>query len=161
MSELVRSVFAGEESAVRALRDLRAALPSVEGLASAATVSVGAAGSYAVGTTGHPGSGAGFPGVFWEALFGLVFLVAAPGSSYGPSSGALFGMLTSAGVDDAFLGRARTALVSGTSGVALLLSDDEREPVLEVLRSYGGTLVRTSLSAEQEKELERELGGPA
>ena len=161
MSELVLSVLEGEDSAVRGLRDLRAARPSFESLASAATVSVGVAGSYAVGTTGRPGSGVGFPGMFWEALFGLVFLVAAPGSSYGPSSGALFGMLTSAGVDDEFLDRARNALVPATSGVALLLSDEEREPVLEALRSQGGTLVRTSLSAEQEAELERELGGPA
>ncbi|MEZ0285265.1 MAG: hypothetical protein ACAH79_08545, partial [Thermoleophilia bacterium] len=84
MSELVLSVFAGEESAARVLRDLRVARPALDGLASAATVSVGDAGSYDVGTTGRPGSGLGFPGMFWEALFGLVFLVPVPGSSYGP-----------------------------------------------------------------------------
>jgi uncharacterized membrane protein len=159
MSELVLSVFEGEESAAHSLRDLRAARPAVEAFESAGTVSVGSTGSYAVGTTGRPGSGAAYPGMFWEALFGLVFLVPAPGSSYGPGAGAMFGTLTNAGVDEDFLARARDVLVPGTSAVALLLADREREPALGSLGSCGGTLVCTSLSAEQDAELERELGG--
>ena len=109
MSELVLSAFAGEESAARVLRDLRVARPALDGLASAAIVSVGEAGSYDVGTTGHPGSGLGFPGMFWEALFGLVFLVPVPGSSYGPGAGALFETVVHVGVDDRFRARARRA----------------------------------------------------
>ena len=50
----------------------------MDGFASAATVSVGDSGSYAVGTTGRPGSGHDFPGMFWEALFGLIFVVPVP-----------------------------------------------------------------------------------
>jgi len=161
MGELMLSVFAGEESASRALRDVRAAHPALEGLASAATVSVGDAGSYAVGTTSRPGSGRGFAGLFWEALFGLVFLVPTAGSSTGPSAGALFGALANAGVDERFLTRAREALVPGTSAVALLLRYEDQEAALAVLRSRGCALIGTSLSAEQDAELGRELGGPA
>ncbi len=160
MTELLLSVFAGEESATRILRDLRAAHPEVAGVASAATVSVGEAGSYAVGTTGRPGSGRGFPGMFWEALFGLVFLVPVAGSSYGPGAGALFETVTQVGVDDGFRARARGALVPGTSGLALLLAGEEAESVLTHLGPLGGTTVRAQLTAEQDAQLELELGGP-
>jgi uncharacterized membrane protein len=159
MSELVLSVFEGEESASAWLGELRAALPAIEAVESAGTVSVGRTGSYAVGTTGRPGSGSAFPGIFWEALFGLLFLVPTPGSSFGPGAGAVFGTLLNAGVDEGFLDRAREVLRPGTSAVALLLADGDREPVLGSLGSRGGTFVRTSLSAEQDAELERELGG--
>ena len=160
MSELVLSVFAGEESAARVLRDLRVARPALDGLASAATVSVGDAGSYDVGTTGRPGSGLGFPGMFWEALFGLVFLVPVPGSSYGPGAGALFATVVQVGVDTRFRARARGALVPGTSGVALLLTDADAQSVLSFLEPRGGNVVSARLTPAQHAELERELGGP-
>ena len=160
MTELLLSVFAGEESATRVLRDLRAAHPTLDGVASAATVSVGDAGRYDLGTTGRPGSGRGFPGMFWEALFGLVFLVPVAGSSYGPGAGALFETVTQVGVDDGFRARARGALVPGTSGVALLVGSEDAESVLSLLGPLGGTTVRAQLTPEQDAELERELGGP-
>ena len=111
-------------------------------------MSVGEAGSYAVGTTGRPGSGRGFPGMFWEALFGLVFLVPVAGSSYGPGAGALFETVTQVGVDDGFRARARGALVPGTAGLALLLAGEEAESVLTQLGPLGGTTVQRPVAAE-------------
>ncbi len=160
VSELLLSVFAGPGSAARALRDLRAGCLDVDCFASAATVSVADSGSYAVETTGRPGSAGGLPGMFWEALFGLILVVPVPGSSYGPSAGALLGALINAGVDEGFLARAREALVPGTSAVALLLSDEDQDEDLGPLREHGGTLIVTSLAPGQEAELEREFGGP-
>ena len=101
-------------------------------------MSVGAACSYDVGTTGRPGSGLGFPGMFWEALFGLVFLVPVPGSSYGPGAGALFETVVQVGVDNRFRARARGALVPGTSGVALLLTDEDAQSALSFRRPARG-----------------------
>ena len=159
VSELLLSVFAGRESAARALRDLRAGCLDVDSFASAATVSVADSGSYAVETTGRPGSGRGLPGMFWDALFGLILVVPAPGSSYGPSAGALLGALINAGVDEGFLARARAALVPGTSAVALLLYDEDQDEDLGRLRAHGATLIVTPLAPGQEAELEREFGG--
>ena len=115
----------------------------------------------AVETTGHPGSGRALPGIFWDALFGLILVVPVPGSSYGPSAGALLGALINAGVDERFLARAREALVPGTSALALVLSDEDQEEDLGRLQEHGGILIVTSLSPEQEAELEREFGGTA
>ena len=98
--------------------------------------------------------------MFWEALFGLIFLVPVPGSSYGPGAGALFETVVQVGVDDSFRARARGALVPGTSGVALLLTDEDAESVLSFLEPHGGIVVSARLTPAQEAELERELGGP-
>jgi uncharacterized membrane protein len=159
MSVLVLGVFPGEESAVLVLRDLRADRASAAGFPSAATVRVGAAGSYSLETTARPGSGRGFSGMFWEALFGLIFLLPVPGSSYGPGAGALFGTLVDAGVDEGFLARARTALPPGTSALGVILEAEDPWEVLGELLSHGGTLIWKALTPEQDAELERELGG--
>ncbi len=161
MSELLLSVFAGAERAAGVLRDLRAGCLAMDSFASAATVSVADSGSYAVGTTGRTGSGHDLPGMFWEALFGLILVVPVPRSSYGPRAGALFGTLINAGVDEGFLAQAREALVPGTSAVALLLSGEDQDEDLGPLRAHGGSLIVASLSSEQEAELEREFGGHA
>ena len=159
VSELLLSVFAGGESAVHALRDLQAGRLDADSFASAATVSIAGSGSYVVETTGRPGSARGLPGMFWDALFGLILVVPAPGSSYGPSAGALLGALINAGVNERFLARAREALVPGTSALALLIGDGDRDEDLGPLRQHGGTLIVTSLAPGQEAELEREFGG--
>ena len=159
VSELLLSVFAGGKSAVHALRDLQAGRLDADSFASAATVSIAGSGSYVVETTGRPGSARGLPGMFWDALFGLILVVPAPGSSYGPSAGALLGALINAGVDERFLARAREALVPGTSALALLIGDGDQDEDLGPLRQHGGTLIVTSLAPGQEAELEREFGG--
>jgi len=160
MSLLVLGAFHGSDSAAHVLRELRAARPVAGALGSAAAVSVDEGGSYSVHATSRPGSGRGFPAMFWEALFGLVFLVRVPGSSYGSGTGALFGVLVDAGVDEGFLGWARCALAPGTSGLGILLGDDDEEGVLTALLSRGGLVVGTSICAEADSDLERELGGP-
>jgi uncharacterized membrane protein len=161
VSELLFSVFAGTGSGARALRDLRAGCLDVDCFASAATASVADSGDYAVETTGRPGSARGLPGMFWEALFQLILTVPVPGSSYGPSAGALLGALINAGVDEGFLARAREALVPGTSAVALLLRDEDQDEDLGPLREHGGTLIVSSLAPGYEAALEREFGGTA
>jgi uncharacterized membrane protein len=135
VSELLLSVFAGGESAAGALRDLQAGRLDADSFASAATVSIAESGSYVVETTGRPGSARGLPGMFWDALFGLILIVPVPGSSYGPSAGALLGALINAGVDERFLARSREALVPGTSALALLLSDGDQDEDLGPLRA--------------------------
>lgn len=158
MGELVFSVFTAEERATNVLRELRARTTVPESVACAGTVSVLPGGSFTVGTTDRPGSRSGFSGVFWEALFGLVLLVHVPGSSYGPNAGALFETISRAGVDEGFRARVREALTPGTSAIGLLLEDGDAQAVAALLEPYGPTVVGTSLSPEQDAELERELG---
>ncbi len=158
MTELVLGVFAGKESTAEVLRDLRRCNVAADSVASAGTVSVGPDGSYAAGTTDRPGSGCGFSGVFWEGLFGLVFFVHVPGSSYGPTTGAVFEAVSHTGADECFRARAREALRPGSCAVGLLLQDEDVPRVLALLAAYGARLVRTSLTPAQDAELGRELG---
>jgi uncharacterized membrane protein len=158
MGELLIGVFEGEDSASRVLGELRASGTAAETVASAGTVSVGDEGAFAVQTTDSPGSRSGFSGIFWEALFGLILLVHVPGSSYGPNTGALFGTVRHAGVDEAFRTRARRAFTPGTSAVGLLAGDEDTPALLAALEHRGATTVRSSLSADQDAALARELG---
>jgi uncharacterized membrane protein len=63
-------------------------------------------------------------------------------------------------VDNRFRARARGALVPGTSGVALLLTDEDAQSVLSFLEPRGGNVVSARLTPAQQAELEHELGGP-
>lgn len=158
MGELLIGVFDGEPSAPRVLRELRASNVTCASVGSAGTVSVSDGGGFEVCWSGQIGSSTGFSGLFWGTLFALVLLPQAPGSSYGPKVGALFGTLSQAGVDEAFRTRARRAFTAGTSAIGMLSSDDEAPAVNALLAWHTAKVVRTSLSPGQEVELARELG---
>ena len=129
-----------------------------ETLASAGLVSISPDGRYAIGTSDRPGAQTGFSGIFWGALFGLVFHVHVAGGSYGPHAGALFETMSKAGVDTSFRARIRAALGAGTSAIGLLAEDDEAEKLSELVTPYHPTIVEQSLTPEQDAELARELG---
>jgi len=158
MGELLIGVFDGEPSASRVLRELRASEATCASFDSAGTVSVGDEGVFEVRTSDQAGSISGFSGLFWEALFGLVLLPHASGSSYGPNAGALFETVSRAGVDDAFRARARKAFTAGTSAIGILASDEKAPSVLALLASHNARIVSTPLSSEQDVELAREFG---
>ncbi len=158
MGELLIGVFDGEPSAPRVLRELRASNVTYASVGSAGTVSVGDGGVFEVCSGGQIGSSSGYSGLFWGALFALVLLPQASGSSYGPKVGALFGTVSQAGVDEAFRTRARRAFSAGTSAIGMLSSDEEAPSVIALLASRTASVVRTSLSPEQDVQLARELG---
>ena len=158
MGELLIGVFEGEPSAPRVLRELRASNMTCASVGSAGTVSVRDGGVFEVCSSGQIGSSSGFSGLFWEALFGLVFLPQASGSSYGPKAGALFGTVSQAGVDEAFRMRARGAFTAGSSAIGMLSSDEEAPTAIALLVSRNARVVSTWLSPDQDLELARELG---
>jgi uncharacterized membrane protein len=164
MSELLLAVYEREDTAAHVLGVLRAqpscpdASPS---LASAAVISIEPDGTYTVITTDRPGSATSFWGVFWESLFGLVFLVPTPGSAHsaGPSLGGLFGTLERAGLDVRFRNQVSRSLRPGCSALALLASHWAIDTIIRRLSLAPVELVRTTLSPEQDLELMTELGG--
>ena len=106
-------------------------------------------------------AGCTFSGILWEALFGLVFLVPAPGTSYGSNLGGLFGAIDRAGIDQHVRVRIREALGPRTSGLGLVLAEANSELIADMLHPHGGTVVVTSLSLEPDSELAQELGAIA
>jgi uncharacterized membrane protein len=114
-------------------------------------------GKYKV-TTNHHEVGAGTTwGMFWGFLFGLLFFVPILGMAVGAGMGALMGKITKSGIDKEFESRVRDMLQPGTSALFLILEKVTTDKAVEALSRYGGTVLKTSLSADAEKELQAAL----
>jgi len=113
-------------------------------------------------TTNHHVVGQGTTwGMFWGFLFGLLFFVPVLGMAVGAGMGALMGKLTRIGIDKEFESRVRDMLQPGTSALFLIVDQVTPGKAVEALSSYGGTVLKTSLSAEAEKELQEALHAEA
>jgi uncharacterized membrane protein len=160
MSELVLAAYPSEDTADDVLGVLRARHAELPGqIDSSATVRVAADGAYTVTLTDRQDSGDAFWGVFWEALFGLVFLVPVAGTAYGSNLGGLFGAIDRAGLDAEFRGQVRRALRSRTSGLAVIATGWNPEPVLREFFARPSVVITSSLELAPGSELMHELGG--
>ena len=113
-------------------------------------------------TTNHHVVGQGKTwGMFWGFLFGLLFFVPVLGMAVGAGMGALMGKLTRIGIDKEFESRVRDMLQPGTSALFLIVEQVTPDKAVEALSRYGGTVLKTSLSAEAEKELQEALHAEA
>ena len=113
-------------------------------------------------TTNHHVVGQGTTwGMFWGFLFGLLFFVPVLGMAVGAGMGALMGKLTRIGIDKEFESRVRDMLQPGTSALFLIVEQATPDKAVEALSRYGGTVLKTSLSAEAEKELQEALHAEA
>jgi uncharacterized membrane protein len=92
-------------------------------------------------------------GGMWGALLGLLFLNPLLGAAIGAGAGALGGYFTDIGIDDNFLKDAAAALTPGQAALCVLVRKSTPDKVLPALAPFGGTVLRTSLSAEQEAKL--------
>ena len=100
-------------------------------------------------------------GGFWGALIGLIFLNPLLGLAVGASAGAVSGALTDVGIDDNFMKELGATMTPGSSSLFVLLRNPSAAPdkVLEELKGTGGTLLKTSLSHEDEAKLQAALSG--
>jgi uncharacterized membrane protein len=114
-------------------------------------------GKYKVTTNHHPVAGGTTWGMWWGLLFGLLFFVPVFGMAIGAGFGALFGKLEKSGVDKAFQDQVRDMLKPGTSALFLVVEKITPDKAVEHLRQFGGTVLKTSLSEEAERELQAEL----
>lgn len=92
-------------------------------------------------------------GAFWGTLFGLLFFAPFLGLAIGAATGALFGKASDYGINDDFIKKVSASIKPGMSAVFLLVSDVKVDRVVETLKPYGGEIIYTSLSTEEEKEL--------
>jgi uncharacterized membrane protein len=98
------------------------------------------------------GMGAGV-GALWGMLIGLLFFVPFVGAALGGAVGALFGKLADSGIDDAFRGQVRQMLQPGKAAVVLMAEKITEDEFAERMAPYGGHLLKTSLSEQDQKEL--------
>ena len=111
----------------------------------------------AIGTTGTGAAG----GAAWGGLIGLIFLAPLLGMAIGAASGAAAGKMTDLGVNDDFLKDLGTKLQPGAAALIALGSTDARDKVIERVKPYGGEIIQTSLSTEEEEQLKSALGNGA
>jgi len=100
-------------------------------------------------------------GALWGGLIGLLFLAPLFGMAIGAATGAAAGKMTDVGVDDTFMKELGSRLGPGAAAVILLGRAGSPERVLERIGHYGGEVVQTSLSHQDEERLRAALGEPA
>ena len=110
----------------------------------------------ATSTTGVGAAG----GAMWGGLIGLLFLAPLFGMAIGAASGALAGKMSDAGVNDDFMKQLGAKLPPGGAALIALGRSDTPDRVLDRLRPFGGEVIQTSLSDEDEARLRAALGEP-
>jgi uncharacterized membrane protein len=97
-------------------------------------------------------------GAFWGMLIGLLFWMPWLGLAIGAASGALAGKLSDVGVDDNFIKEVGNKIEPGHSALFLLVREATGDKVIDALKPYGGEIIQTSLSAEDEAKLKDAFG---
>ena len=98
-------------------------------------------------------------GGMWGALIGLLFLNPLLGAAVGAGAGALSGKFTDLGINDQFMKDTAAALAPGSAALCLLVRKVTADKVLPEMAHFGGKVLQTSLSAEQEAKMEAALKG--
>src|ERR671912_783274 len=96
-------------------------------------------------------------GALWGFLFGLLFLVPIVGMAIGAASGALAGHLSDYGMDDKWIKEVAASIPPGGSALFVMARNANQERVLPEMAKFGGTVLKTNLTSEQQQALESAL----
>ena len=99
-------------------------------------------------------------GGFWGALIGLIFLNPLLGAAVGATAGAVSGALSDVGINDKFMKDLAGTMKPGSSSLFVLVKKATPDRVLDELKGTGGTVLKTSLSHEDEAKLQKALSTP-
>ncbi len=162
MSDLIAIGYPDEETAHRAAKEAeRLADDLVLQSDAIAVISRDKEGKFHV-TTNHNMVGAGATyGMFWGLLFGILFFVPVLGMAVGAGLGALTGKLGKTGIDREFQNRVRDMLQPGTSALFLVVEKVTPDKAIDAMAPFGGTVLKSSLSKDAERELQEALHGGA
>jgi uncharacterized membrane protein len=97
-------------------------------------------------------------GAFWGMLIGLLFFAPWLGLAIGAGSGALAGKMSDVGIDDNFIKQVGNSIQPGQSALFVLVREATTEKVVEALKPYGGEIIHTNLSSEDEARLKETFG---
>ena len=93
-------------------------------------------------------------GALWGSLIGLLFLNPLLGAALGAGAGALSGRFTDIGIDDQFMKDAAAALTPGHAALCVIVRKVTADKDLPAMAAFGGQVLRTNLSTEQEAKLQ-------
>lgn len=92
-------------------------------------------------------------GALWGGLIGLLFFMPLLGMAIGGAAGAAGGAMADVGVDNKFMEQLGTKLPPGGAALFLLVVKSTPDKVISEIAPYGGDIIKTSLSEEQETHL--------
>lgn len=96
-------------------------------------------------------------GGMWGALIGMLFLNPLLGAAMGAGAGALSGKFTDIGINDQFMKDTAAALNPGQAALCVLVRKVTADKVLPAMAPFGGKVLQTSLSSEQEAKINEAL----
>lgn len=96
-------------------------------------------------------------GAFWGLLFGILFFMPWLGMAVGAMSGALAGKFTDYGIDDNFIKEVSASVKENTSALFLLVENVVLDKVIAEVKEFQPTVIKSSLSSEQEAKLKELL----
>ena len=96
-------------------------------------------------------------GGFWGTLIGMLFMVPLLGAAVGASAGAISGALSDVGISDDFMKQLAAGMTNNSSVLFVLVRKATPDKVVEEIQKYGGTVLRSSLSHEDEAKLQAAL----
>ena len=100
-------------------------------------------------------------GALWGFVFGLLFLVPIFGMAVGAATGALAGHFAHYGIDHKWINEVASAIAPGGSALFVMARNTNQERVLPEMAKFGGTVLKTNLTAEQQQALEGALSPSA
>ena len=100
-------------------------------------------------------------GAFWGFLFGLICFAPIFGMAVGAAGGALAGHFAHFGIDQKWLNEVASAIPPGGSALFVKAHDANRERVFPEMAKFGGTVLKTNLTSEQQQALENALSPAA
>ncbi|MEU1202215.1 DUF1269 domain-containing protein [Streptomyces sp. NPDC005813] len=92
-------------------------------------------------------------GALWGGVIGLLFLAPLLGAAVGAAAGAAGGAVTDTGINDNFMKDLSQNLRPGAAALFVLVKQAAADKVVPQIAEFGGQLVQTSLSQEQEDAL--------
>jgi uncharacterized membrane protein len=100
-------------------------------------------------------------GALWGGLIGLIFFAPLLGMAVGAAAGAGAGALTDVGVDDRFMKELGANMETGKAALIVLVHRATPDKVLGEIQRFGGDVIQSSLSTEQEERLQEALSAHA
>jgi uncharacterized membrane protein len=166
MSELIVVSYKGEDTADQVLNKLQAMQKEhLVDLEDAAIVVRDKNGKVHVKQAVNLVTAGALGGAAWGglmgSLIGLIFLNPlaglVTGMAVGAGTGALSGALSDYGINDDFIKETAQSLEKGSSALFALVRRATFDKVLPELKPFGGKIIKTSMTTEQERRLKKAL----
>ena len=96
-------------------------------------------------------------GALWGMLIGLLFFVPLIGAAMGGALGALFGKLAKSGINNEFRKQVQELHQPGKATIVIMAEKITEDKFADRMAPHGGTLLKTSMSEADERELAHDL----